>query len=87
MKMPPVSDFNKIKIITVQCVRNSVLATVTSLIFYFMLLIAITVFLLCCLSLCCFLIKLQTLFYHRFTNFIKIHDETQKTTKVKHNLE
>jgi inner membrane protein involved in colicin E2 resistance len=37
----------------------------------FYALLTITVFLLCSLSLCCFLNKLQALFYHHFTNFIK----------------
>jgi hypothetical protein len=42
----------------------------TSLILHFILLLTITVFLLCRLNLCCFLNKLQALFYH-LTNLTK----------------
>jgi hypothetical protein len=46
---------------------------------HFILLLTIAVFLLCC-----FLNKLQALFYRHFTNFIKDKDdETQKTLKIK----
>jgi hypothetical protein len=45
------------------------MASILSHFFDFILLLTITVFLLCRLSLCCFLNKLQALFYHHFTNF------------------
>jgi hypothetical protein len=39
--------------------------------FHLMLILIITVFLLCCLSLCYILNKLKAIFYHHFTNFIR----------------
>jgi hypothetical protein len=56
--------------------------------FNFILLLTITVFLLCCLRLCCFLNKLQALFYHHLQILSEIRNEIQKTLtiKIKHNL-
>jgi hypothetical protein len=42
----------------------------TSLMFHFILLFTVTIFLLCCLSLCCFVNKLQALFYCKPLTFV-----------------